>query len=306
MGSTQVIGPAFMGLNEVLVVTDVVTREEQGVLRSWAAAQRRADRLLQNPVDATSRSTPFFAAADRRRSLLTRSGADGPAGASLVWVPEQLGPEELPEEFWTIRVRVVRILGIEDLPDDPYKGSFLTSVGPGGDVHTHKDARLPIADDPMPLLRCNILVQRPVGGGMPVIAGKHIDVPDRGMWALHATELMHGATPVTGDVDRITLSFGFVVDPAPVWERPLRHAPDIDPAVLVGVRGTLRDAGMGPERAVVHDALLDWKSFTVREIAEDLGLEPSAVWAEAHRLLRLGVLRSAAPETVPGAQRYAL
>ncbi|WP_214411208.1 hypothetical protein [Sphaerisporangium fuscum] len=301
--------PAFLGLDEVLVLDEVVTPREQEVLCSWAAERRARGGLLRNPVDAASLSTPYLAAGDRGLTPMTRAGRAEAAGSAMVWVPDvsgtPLGP--LPEEFWAIRARVIARLGIEALADDPYKGSFLTSVGPGGDVHTHKDARLPIGDGLVPLLRCNVLVRRPEGGGMPVIAGVEVDVPDRGMWAFHPTELVHGATPVTGETSRLTLSFGFVVDPRGVWERPLRPAPGLEPELVDGVRAHLRTRPMHPARAGAIDLLLAQSAaFRVRDIADALGGDPSVVWEEAHRLLKLGLLQSRAPEPVPGARRVAL
>lgn len=298
--------PAFLGLDEIVILEDVVKPVEQRVLSSWAQDQREAGRLLANPVDPATRSTPYLAAADRGLTPLTKARRD-PRTAAPVWVPETSGRvlDPLPDEFWTIRDRVVDRLGIGNMPDDPYKGSFLTSVCTGGDVHTHKDARLLIADAEVPLLRCNVLVQRPDGGGNPVIEGVEIDIPDRGMWAFHPTENVHGATTVTGARSRVTLSFGFVVDPEPVWERPLQIAPGIEPDVLHGVQVQLRGQLMDPARADVLGLILDQTStFCVREIASAMGVDTLVVWGETRRLIRLGLVRSQAPEPVVGGRTY--
>jgi len=300
--------PALLGLDEVLVVSDVVTAAEQHVLCTWTDHQRAAGRLLVHPVDPTTMSTPFRSAADRQLTRLTGSDA-GAAEASLVWVPatDPRVLDPLPDEFWAVRSGVVDRLGIADLPDDPYKGSFLTSVTAGGGVHAHKDARLPIDGEPHPLLRCNVVVRRPVSGGLPVIEGTEFDVPERGMWAFHPTENEHRATAVTGPIGRITLSFGFVVDPRRVWERSLRVAEEVEPAVLQGVRAQLRGQQADPDRTRVLNGLLGHtEAFRLREAAEALGCEPAVVWAAARRLVRLGLLRSAAPEPVAGGKRHAL
>jgi len=281
---------------------------EQHVLSSWADHQRAAGRLLVHPVDPTTVSTPFRSAADRQLTKLTRPDDRAP-DVSLVWVPDAdprvLDP--LPGEFWDVRARVVGRLGIADLPDDPYKGSFLTSVAAGAGVHSHKDARLPIDGEHRPLLRCNVLVRRPASGGMPVIEGSEFDVPERGMWAFHPTENGHGATAVTGPIGRITLSFGFVVDPRRVWERSLRVTGEVEPAVLQGVRAHLHRPQTDPARArVLHSLLGHNEAFRVREVAEALGCDPAVVWAAARQLLRLGLLRSEAPAPAVGARRHAL
>ncbi|WP_051707105.1 hypothetical protein [Nocardioides aequoreus] len=296
-----------MGLDEVVVVDEVVTIAERARLVEWATEQGAAGLLQQNPVDPLSRTTPFFAAADRGRSVLTRDEGTEPDSTDLVWIPREKGEVFLPEEFWAVRTRVVSRLGLEALPDDPYKGSFLTCVSPGGDVHTHKDARLPLdGSPPLPLLRCNVLVQRPEGGGLPVISETLIEVPERGVWALHPTELMHGATPVVGARERITLSFGFVVDPEPLWGVAIGVADDLAPLVLDGVRASLRDAGIDPARAAVYDALLEPGAHTVRELADRLSVRAEQIWAEAHRLLRLGILRRPVAPPSADLRRYSL
>jgi hypothetical protein len=300
--------PAFLGLDEVVVVDNVVTPAEQDVVGSWADEQRRADRLLIHPIDPATRSTPFLSAANKQLTPLTQPN-DRLGDSALVWVPNVdlrvLDP--LPEEFWAIRTRVIARLGIDDLSDDPYKGSFLTSVAPGGDVHTHKDARLWIDGDLRPLLRCNVMVRRPDAGGMPVIEGTEFDIPDRGLWALHPTENIHGATSVAGPTSRVTLSFGFVVNLRAVWERSLCVAQEVEPAVLHGVRAHLRGQPMDPARARTIDRLLDQSAvFRVREVAEALGCDPALVWGAARQLLKLGLLRSEAPKAVPNGCCYAL
>jgi hypothetical protein len=291
------------GFDEVLVLADVVTSQEQRILVDWAEEQRGEEHLLQNPVDALTRSTPYLAA-DGNRTLLTSGGHLSGLDTAPVWVPDAATTsEQVPEAFWTVRTRVIDRLRIGHLPDDPYKGSFLTSVTSGGDVHTHKDARLPIDGKECALYRCNVLVQRPEMGGMPVIEGTELDIPDRGMWAFHATENVHRATEVDGPVARVTLSFGFVVDPDPVWERPLVINPEVEPPLLHGVKAQLREAELDPARAASLDALLDQPGeFSVADVAGAIGLDPWLVWVEARRLQRVGLIQSLARDAPPEAR----
>jgi DNA-binding IclR family transcriptional regulator len=57
---------------------------------------------------------------------------------------------------------------------------------------------------------------------------------------------------------------------------------------------------------LILDSLLSRPQSTVSAVAADIGQPPGAVWQEAHQLLRLGVLRSDAPERVATARRYTI
>ncbi|MDI6103340.1 hypothetical protein QLQ12_32500 [Actinoplanes sp. NEAU-A12] len=289
--------PAALGLDEVLVVDSVVTPEEQALVRAWAAERHRAGALLDNPIDPGRHLTPYRAAHDRELTALTRQGRpEGEAGDDdLVWIPE-VGDDRAeapPEEFWRIRQRVVDRLRLHHLRDDPYKGSFLAYVTTGGSVHPHRDARLSIDGTLMPLLRCNVLLARPAKGGLPVIADREFDVPDRGMWAFYPTELLHSAPEVGGPDGRVTLSFGFVVDPRTLWQRPYRIRADIDPRLIADFLRRLRHGTVSADRVeILERVLAEPGVFRVRTIADAVRSGPWEVWDEIHRLRRTGLVES--------------
>jgi hypothetical protein len=299
------LAPAVLGLNEVLVLDALVTPDEQSVLASWAVARHRTGALLDNPIDPRRHLTPYLAAQDHGPTPLTRRRTSEDGDAVPVWIPEVTPGrvETPPDEFWQIRQRVIDQLGLNGARDDPYKGSFLTYVTSGGFVHEHRDARLDVDGETAPLLRCNILLTRPARGGLPVINDQEIEVPDRGMWAFYPTELLHSATQVSGPTGRVTLSFGFVIDPRTVWERPFRIRPDLASALVADLRQELRTTAIGAARAATLDLLLTRPAtFRIREIVDLLSHDPWAVWQEVHLLQKMEVIESLSPPVAKDGQ----
>lgn len=217
------------GVDEILLALDVVTEDERAVLVEWAADRHRRGRLLTNPQDPLTHLTPFLAA-DGRLTEQVRPGSAGD-GPAPVWVPrygaELLDP--LPPEFWLVRSRVVDVFGLHGVPDDPYKGSFLNIIEPGGRVVAHRDARLRTAGGESLALRCNVLFSKTAAGGIPTIADREIDVPERAAWIFYASEHPHSASPVIGEPGefRGALSYGFRVAP----DLPARRQPGRRPGV---------------------------------------------------------------------------
>ena len=214
----------------------------------------------------------------------------------MVWNPnvtEQF-MDPLPDEFWNVRNRAVDLLGLQGFEEDPYKGSFLTYVAPGGSLHEHRDARLTIRQEEFLILRCNVLFKKPQEGGVPVIDSHRIDVGDRGLWAFFPTELTHSATEVTGTEPRGTLSFGFLVRPADLWRRRFRIAPGAEwhnkTSLEDGSAAATMDGHQQP--SPLYKRLLDVlrfaasqnRDFSVHEAALALGQEPSEVGAMVSHL----------------------
>jgi hypothetical protein len=83
-------------------------------------------------------------------------------------------------------------------------GNFIGVNSPGAFVHTHKDNRDPLGWH----LRINFLIQKPSGGGLPVIDGVVHAVEQGQSWINYADVWNHGTTPVEGANERIVLSLG--------------------------------------------------------------------------------------------------
>jgi hypothetical protein len=282
------------GTNEVLIAPSVVTPEEQSILVSWAEDKRRRGRLITNPRDPYTHVTPFLSA-DRGLTRLTRGGRRGADGQeSPVWVPDVTTEvmDPLPDEFWQIRTRVIELLGLNGLQEDHYKGSFLSYIDLGGQVKIHRDARLRLDGNEYLILRCNVLFCKSEDGGHPVISGAELDIPERGMWAFYATELVHSAGEVRGSTSRArgTLSFGFLVEPSQLWQRCFRvnanaqpRVDDVDPKSKSSNELTI---------SITRFLASKGDKFSVSEAARAIEADEALVLGELQRLQFLGVVQS--------------
>jgi hypothetical protein len=218
----------------------------------------------------------------------------------LVWIPDvqQSFDVPLPDEFWKVRTRVIDRLGVRHLPEDAYKGSYLSLVTAGGAIHRHRDTRLKIDGEEYLILRCNVLFARPELGGMPVIGHTEVDVPDRGMWAFFPTEVLHAATKVAGSAGRGLLSFGFLVRFADLHQRGF----NVSSQVLAESRALsreplveqLRASGLSEWRVELFCFVLEHKDgFTVeKEVVASIDCEPLEVLGAIYDLHRNGVITS--------------
>lgn len=301
----------LLGVNEVLMADSIVTEEEQGALIVWVSEARDQGKLVANPRDPNNLVTPFLSA-EGGLTLLTRGDRrrQPDLQQEQVWIPaiSDLAAQVVPDEFWTIRSRVVALLGVAGLPEDHYKGSFLSYISSGGRVYTHRDGRLRLDGVEYRILRCNVLFSKSDGGGgAPIIAGQEFDIPERGMWAFYATEHVHSSTEVVGSGARWrgTLSFGFLIRASDLWQREFRSArvaprPDGESGEdLVRELDVTED--IADRRDVVSEdvqrRLLQWVataegSFRVADAAKGIGEHPAVVLDELQRLQSRRVVES--------------
>jgi hypothetical protein len=204
-----------LGTSEVFVASDVVYPAEREALVQWAETQLKHGKLLRNVRDETIYSTPYLSSSTRMRTELTQNALKADGVNDVIWIPEGIGvaDDTLPEAFWDIRQRIIELMGLGHYREDPYKGCFLGYGISGGGVHQHKDSRLHFDGKSWLLLRCNVLFARPDVGGMPVIEGQELTIPDGGMWAFYPSERVHSATLIEGQNARGLLSFGVVMLP---------------------------------------------------------------------------------------------
>jgi len=109
---------------------------------------------------------------------------------------------------------------LEALPE-PIFGWYLSIISEGGAVHSHID--------PAPAgarhLRCNLFLQLPHEGGLPLIMGTPIPVRERSLLAFFPSEERHASQAVAGDRWRIICSFGYLTPPDYVIPSPPGAAP---------------------------------------------------------------------------------
>jgi hypothetical protein len=292
-----------LGPNEVVVAEDVITPAEQVSLLQWVERQHNAGRLVENPADRGAWSSSFQSI-DGGLTALTRGE---PTAQRPIWLPDVSRADRMPDEFWAIRRRVSAQLALDGFDEDPYKGSFLSWIGPGSGVHQHCDARLEVAGEEHLLLRCNVFLRRPALGGLPVIESREVDVADRGMWAFYPSELVHAATLVDGGEHRGLLSFGYLVHPADVWARRYKLTPSF--AAEYGVdgspeaaRGLLAALAAAPEataidavRREVFGFVLSAGEISVAAAATELGRAPEELWPVLRDLYRTAVIQPTSP-----------
>jgi hypothetical protein len=269
--------PNLLGTNEVFVAPSVVSESEQAELVHWIEEQLAREQLSQNPLDPHMHVSAFYAEGGEP-TLFARHPDRLPAH---MWIPT-CGSTALPPACWAIRNRVLEWLELEGLRDDPYKGTFLTHITRDGEVATHRDFRLQVDGETYLILRCNVLLQRPQVGGMPVISRRELDIAERGCWVFFPTELVHSATSVQGSRARATLSFGVLVTPAQLRDRRFRQS----------WSGDFVAPSVGAQRVVDVILASPDEVFSVHDVATALGRVPRDIWPAIIRLQRAGCIES--------------
>jgi hypothetical protein len=297
----------LLGPNEVLVAEEIVTEAEQATIMDWLTDQHTQGKLLQNPQDSGAYSTPFRACDGSLTSLTRNWDTTIEDEQKLVWLPRvEAEPDQLPEEFWNVRTRVQELLGLIELDEDPYKGSFMSLIEPGTGVHQHRDDRLVVKGETNLILRCNVLLQKPDAGGLPVFDGRiQVNISDRGMWAFFPTELVHASTTVIGARNRGLLSFGFLVPECLLWKRWFRatqafvqeYAFDTENEgwrnLIAMVGASARATGIAEEKVEVLEFVMSkMQGFSLAEISVALGRPPADIFQILWDLQRSGVVES--------------
>ncbi|KVN49658.1 hypothetical protein WL35_01670 [Burkholderia ubonensis] len=113
---------------------------------------------------------------------------------------------DVPDAIWDIKCDVVAHFGLHDLPQEPLYRDLCGVITEGGAVHPHRDSNQGM----LVHTRFNVMVSRPDGGGVPMIDGMLVDVPEGGIFRVDAGLRTHSCTPVIGARPRIILSFGFL------------------------------------------------------------------------------------------------
>lgn len=110
--------------------------------------------------------------------------------------------------YTPLRFRLQQLFELGDTPtEESHLGWFLGMGDPGSRIKPHPDHTRPGTC----ILRCNLFLQVPSGGGLPVIQGAPFEVEDGTLLAFLPSELLHWSQPVEGRKRRIVLSFGYTV-----------------------------------------------------------------------------------------------
>ena len=117
------------------------------------------------------------------------------------------GDRRVPSVSDEIRARAIATFGVREYEEEPRFRCFLGCNTEGGYVHEHVDSE----PEGRQHLRLNILLSRPVAGGLPIAGGRTLDVDERDLWCFYPAALRHASTPVEGPRHRFVLSIGILI-----------------------------------------------------------------------------------------------
>lgn len=109
--------------------------------------------------------------------------------------------------FDKYRDSVFALFGLTDVLPEPLFGNFIGNhYSDNAFIHEHTD----FPNNEYVHARCNLLITKPLEGGMPIINGKEYNLEEADVWLCIAGRELHSSTPIKGG-QRLTLSIGGLV-----------------------------------------------------------------------------------------------
>jgi hypothetical protein len=168
---------------DVLVIKSILSLGEKRVLLDWAEEQLSRGNLQGNPASPQR----FYATYDKL--------------------------DLIPREYWLVRDRAIAALQIDQYVEEPTFKCFLGCNLAGGFVHPHIDKAPPGKWH----IRCNLMLSKPLEGGVPIIENKLIELQEGDLWAFIPSQLRHWSSQVEGERKRFICSYGFLVNRGGSW-----------------------------------------------------------------------------------------
>jgi hypothetical protein len=112
-----------------------------------------------------------------------------------------------PAEVWEIKRQIVQANGLQSAEQEPVFRDFCGVIFDGGAIHPHTDQD----SNGKQHVRFNVMVSKPVRGGVPIQDGVEVVVEEGEVWRCDASRVRHWCTEVVGAKPRIVLSFGFLL-----------------------------------------------------------------------------------------------
>jgi hypothetical protein len=110
--------------------------------------------------------------------------------------------------FVAMGQRVRERLGLDERAvEETNYGWYLSIADEGSWIESHRDPTPPGTRQ----LRCNLFLQLPESGGLPIIEHAPMEVAAGTLLAFFASELGHSSQPVEGGRQRILISYGYTV-----------------------------------------------------------------------------------------------
>jgi hypothetical protein len=117
---------------------------------------------------------------------------------------------EFPQIALEIRGRLKNHLNLEDMIRPPFTNGMVASYAePGDTCYEHTD---PVWCENHHTMHCNVIVQKPEGGGNVTIEGKEFDMPEGDIICYYVSDLKHSVTEVIGSKNRLMWIFAFCVE----------------------------------------------------------------------------------------------
>ena len=115
-----------------------------------------------------------------------------------------------PEVAYSIQKRIINQLKFKDFKLPKYHHGIVASyAGENDTVFEHTD---PQWYPPLETLHCNLMLQKSIKGGEPIINKKCIDLNERDLWCYYVSKVKHGSAKVIGNKPRLMYVFGFCID----------------------------------------------------------------------------------------------
>ena len=105
------------------------------------------------------------------------------------------------------------MIGIPYINEENIFGNFIGVNGEGAFVHEHTDPKNNLGYHHV---RINFMIQKPFGGGNPVVDSIEYEINERVSWINIADLWKHKSTEVKGNKERIVLSLGNYVSPTDI------------------------------------------------------------------------------------------
>ena len=115
-----------------------------------------------------------------------------------------------PASAYKIQKRIIDKLKFKKFKLPKYQDGIVASyAGKNDAIYEHRD---PQWHPPYETLHCNLMLQKPIEGGKPIINKEAIDLDERDLWCYYVSKVDHGSSQISGDKPRLMYVFGFCVE----------------------------------------------------------------------------------------------
>ena len=115
-----------------------------------------------------------------------------------------------PEIAYKIQRKIIGQLKLKNFKLPKYHHGIVASyAGEHDAIFEHMD---PQWYAPSETLHCNLMLQKPLGGGKPIINKIEVDLDERDLWCYYVSKVPHGSSKIIGKRPRLMYVFGFCTE----------------------------------------------------------------------------------------------